>query len=166
MNRRTIAGLLALPVAFSLGIALQKQYHRLVAQPVSVCMLTEHPSLYRMLRGDDLVTAKGFLYGGKVFSLAGPDVNDCNDSIVGLDLKEEDKPFSSDRIQGLFSALHRQTDDNKAPRVGVELVGWLNRNERDCFTSRYVIKVSSLRPISSLEVVELDNRAGKQDEER
>ena len=147
MRKAIIAAVILFPLAFILGVAFQKLYLRARTQYVSPCTVTEYRTLYKALRGNDLVNVRGFLYGGEVLYLADKDLNGCGDSVIGIKIPEDGKiAFES---QNLIRELRRLSGKERVARAGFEVIGTLTENERDCFAARYVIRVQQILPVGS-----------------
>jgi hypothetical protein len=151
MRRTIIAAAMLFPLAFIFGVIFQKLYLRSLAQYVSPCTVTEHRTIYKALRGSDLVNVRGLLYGGQTLYLADKDLGGCGESVIGIEIPVDGKmAFES---QDLIRELHRLSGKEQVARAEVEVIGTLFERERDCFASRYVIKVQQLLPVGSPEVV-------------
>ena len=147
MRRTILAAAILFPLAFVCGVTLQKLYRRFLTQYVSPCTVTEHRTIYKALRGNDLVNVRGLLYGGEVLYLADKDLNGCGDSVIGIELFEDDKiAFES---QALIRELRRLSGNERVARAEFEVIGRLAENERDCFASRHVIRVQQILPVGS-----------------
>ena len=152
MRKTIIAAVILFPLAFIFGVVFQKLYLRARTQYVSPCTVTEHRTLYKALRGGDLVNVRGFLYGGEALYLADKDLNGCGDSVIGIEIPEDGKlAFES---QNLIRELRRLSGQEQVARAEFEVIGTLAENERDCFASHYVIRVQQILPVSSLELVD------------
>ncbi len=150
--RKIIIFALLFPLAFISGVIIQRRYVRSLAQYVSPCTVTEYRALYKTLRGSDFVNVRGFLYGGEVLYLADEESNGCGESIIGLDIPEDGKiAYAS---QNLITEIRRLTDKEKVAKAEFEVIGTLTERERNCFGSRYVIKVQQILPAGPLEVVD------------
>jgi hypothetical protein len=152
MRRTIIAAVILFPLAFLFGVVLQRLYPRALARYVSPCAVTEHRAVYKTLRGSDLVNVRGFLYGGEALYLADKDLNGCGGSVIGVEIPEDGKIALES--QNLIRELRRLSVEGRVARAEFEVIGDLTVNERDCFTSRYAIRVQQILPVGSPELVD------------
>jgi hypothetical protein len=162
---KILVAVTAFTFAFAFGTLLQKCYPRLFRQPVSLCTVTKYRSVYQTLRGNDIVTLKGYLYGGEFFSFGDIEPNACEYSGAEVEVDEQkNKAFSE--MHDLLNELRTSRNNEEFSRVEVEIVGRLKEREHYCFTSRYVIEVDAISPVSSLEVVDAANLFRKTEDAR
>ncbi|HEX8557399.1 MAG TPA: hypothetical protein VF668_04825 [Pyrinomonadaceae bacterium] len=151
MRKTIIAAVILFPTAFMFGVAFQKLYLRSLARYVSPCTVTGRRAIYKTLRGSSLVNVRGFLYGGEVLYLADKDLNGCDESVIGIEIPEDGKiAYES---QALIRGLRRLSGKEGRARAEVEVIGELAERGRDCFASRYVIRVQQILPAGPPEMV-------------
>jgi len=152
MRKTIVAAVIIFPLAFIFGVVVQESYVRALAQYVSPCTVTKHRSLYKTLRRSDIVSVRGFLYGGEVLYLADKELSSCGENVVGVEVPEDGKiAFES---QALIIELRRLSVSGKVARAEFEVIGILGERERECFASQYVIKVQQIFPVGPVEIVD------------
>ena len=162
---KILVAVTAFTLTFAFGIFLQKRYPRLFWQPVSLCTVTKYRSIYQTLRGNDIVTLKGYLYGGKVFTFGDAELNGCEYSAAEVEVDEQrNKAFSE--MHDLLNELRAPRSDEEFSRVEVEIIGRLKERQHYCFTSRYVIEVDAISPVGSIEVVKATDLFRKTEDAR
>ena len=149
---KILVAITAFTFAFSFGIFLQRRYPRLFWQPVSLCTVTKYRSLYQTLRGSEIVTLRGNLYGEKILSFGDTNLKGCEDSVAEVSF-DDDQKLSSE-IQDLVRELRLKTNDGNLARAEVEIIGTLEERKQHCFSSHYLIKAVQITPIGSPEVVD------------
>lgn len=161
---KIVVAVVAFTLAFTLGVWLMKSYPRLVSQSVSLCTVTKHRSLYRNLRGSNIVNLKGNLYGGKILSFGDANLKGCEGSMAEVVLADEGKlSFES---QDLIRELRLKTNDDQIARAEVELIGTLEERRWHCFSAKYVVTAVQITPTGSLEVIDASTLASEMQEAR
>lgn len=140
-------------IAFALGVSVWKY------QPLSLCTLTEYRSHYQLVKGDNYVNLKGYLYGGDTLYFSDTAQNGCKYDAAEVIIEDEGK--LSDETRELIDELRRKTDisetldsDHKFARAGVEIIGTLSEREDYCYKARYIIKALQIKPVTSLEIID------------
>ncbi|MBC7795700.1 MAG: hypothetical protein H7Z37_02375, partial [Pyrinomonadaceae bacterium] len=69
-------------------------------QPVSFCTVIEYRSRYQLIKGDNYVNLKGYIYGGNTLSFVDAKQNSCEE--IGAEVVIADERKLSDESQELI----------------------------------------------------------------